>query len=523
MSTFSLRHTEPFLGPGIFLLVLAGSLVVAGYGVPGGSFAGDGSDPVDGYETQPSPIVVDGDGSDWSELSVRYDDAGDGSQPLALERLWMAHDEDHLFLRLTTDRPINLQETNDLTLYLDTDNDTSTGVSVLGLGAELRWTFGAREGMVRDGSVDHEDLGLAALPTVRSDSFEIVLDRSARPAGQRLFSGDSLRVAFSAGGDRLPDADGGLGYVLSKTEAIPRSPSLDRPKEADVRLLSYNIPNDFDGEENTLFEPDRHPSHERILEAVGADVIGFQEMYDDSAAAVEEVVENELGVVPASWRWAKTGGELVLGTRFPIRDTTSIPGFSSEEETEESGAFLLDTEAVLGRRLLVVLMHPPCCNEPGDNRQRQATVDGVVAFLRDVKRGNASIDVAPQTPIVVMGDMNFVGDPQQPRSLRTGTIVNTDRFGEGVPPDWDGSQLLDTNPRQTGAPLHATTFNPESEFAPGRLDYAYVTDHVLDVVHEFVLSTPALSEATRNAYDLNADDTTVGSDHLPVVIDVTHK
>lgn len=468
------------------------------------------------FSSEPAPIVVDGAGDDWSGLPVRHDDTGDGGDPLGLERVWVAHSDASLFLRLTTDRPINLEENNDLTLYLDTDNDPSTGTEALGLGAEVAWTFGEREGTANGTSIEHEGLGIASLPTVRSDTFEIALDRSARPGGAPLFSGDSLRVALSSGGDRLPDGDGGLGYVLSGHPDPVDTPSLDRPAEADLRLVSYNIPNNFDQGENSLFEPERQPSYERILKAIDADVIGFQEMYDDSADEIEQVVEEDLGAVPASWEWAKTAGELVLGSPFAIDDTTSIPG----ADPASSGAYLLDTGDAVGERLLVVLMHPACCNAPEDNPQRQETVDGVVAFLRDVKRGESTLDVPENTPIVVMGDMNFVGDPQQPRTLRTGAIVNTDRFGEGVRPDWDSSPLLDTRPRQTGAPLHATTFNPESSFPPGRLDYAYVTDSVLDVVHEFVLSTPALSQAQHDAFTLEADDTTIGSDHLPVVIDV---
>ncbi|PSQ68983.1 MAG: endonuclease, partial [Bacteroidetes bacterium QH_2_64_26] len=59
-----------------------------------------------------------------------------------------------------------------------------------------------------------------------------------------------------------------------------------------------------------------------------------------------------------------------------------------------------------------------------------------------------------------------------------------------------------------------------SSFPPGRLDYAFVSDSVLEVVHEFVLHTPALPEDMRSTYGLRKNDTTHASDHLPVVIDV---
>jgi len=43
---------------------------------------------------------------------------------------------------------------------------------------------------------------------------------------------------------------------------------------------------------------------------------------------------------------------------------------------------------------------------------------------------------------------------------------------------------------------------------------------LLEVIHEFVLYTPALPEETLMTRNLQAQDTNVASDHLPVVIDV---
>jgi endonuclease/exonuclease/phosphatase family metal-dependent hydrolase len=476
-----------------------------------------GSDPVDGFTSQAAPIVVDGEGDDWTNLDVRQADMGDEDGPIGIERLWMAHTERHLFFRLTVDRQIKLQEDNDLTLYLDTDNDPTTGEAALGLGAELQWTFGQRAGRLGNGeTVSHEDIGITSLPTVRADTFELALDRSTEPGGEPLFSGDSIRIGLSSSGDRLPDEDGGLGYALSETEAAANAPSIDRPSASDVRLLSYNVPNNFDQNRSSLFETDAQPSYLRILQATGPDVIGFQEMYDNSADEIEQVVESEIDGVPNGWTWAKTGGEFVLGSRYPIRGTHRIPGAANIP----SGAFLLDTQAALGDSLVVVLMHPKCCSGISEDRSRQETVDGVVAFLREVQRGEGPFGISPETPIVVTGDMNFVGDPQQPRTLRTGEIQNTDEFGEPVAPDWDGSPLLDTNPRQTAAPLHTTFFSPGG-FPPGRLDYTYVTDSVLDVVHEFALTTRPLSDAELEAYGLQRDDTVIASDHLPLVVDLT--
>ncbi len=117
----------------LVVLTVALALSLVGCDSTGSGGAGDGDDsgpptgssPVDGFTSQAAPIVVDGKGDDWAELSERYDDTGDGN--IGIERLWMAHTEQHLFLRLRIGQPIDLLEDNNLTLYLDTDNDPTTG------------------------------------------------------------------------------------------------------------------------------------------------------------------------------------------------------------------------------------------------------------------------------------------------------------------------------------------------------------------------------------------------------------
>jgi endonuclease/exonuclease/phosphatase family metal-dependent hydrolase len=496
------------------LLVLA--VLVAGCDSAGDDQTGSSADTttvadaVDGFTSQPAPIVVDGRGNDWTELNVRQADVGDGEGSTGIERLWVAHTQQHLFFRVTVDQSLNLQEDNDLTLYLDADNDPTTGQSALGLGAELEWTFGNRAGSLGgDGRVRHEDIGIASLPTVRTSKFEVALDRSAQPSGEPLFSGDSLRIGLSSDGDRVPDTNGGLGYVLSDPETTGRTPSIDRPSASDLRLLSYNVLR------SSIFDGNAQQSYRRILEAADPDIIGYQEVYEYSATETEQVSEGALDISDA-WNWAKVDLDLVLGTRYPILDTYQIPG----GDGLPSGAFLVDAKEALGDSLIVVLMHPKCCSGISEDQSRQETVDGVAAFLRDVTRGEGPFGVGAETPVAVVGDMNFVGDAQQPRTLRTGQIQNTGQFGRSASPDWDDSSLLDTNPRQTGAPLHTTTFSPGG-FPPGRLDYAYVTDSVLDVVHELALTTRPLSDAILQEQGLQRDDTPTASDHLPVVLDLT--
>jgi endonuclease/exonuclease/phosphatase (EEP) superfamily protein YafD len=510
-----------------YVLVLA--LVWVGCSGPGGMDESDPppdtpddppaetDEPEITYPTDPARIVIDGEGGDWAPVPVRHTDASGDGDAVDLGRLWMSHDEEHLFLRFETGETINLSENNDLTLYLDTDNDTTTGRQTRGLGAELSWTFGERSGRVYDdgssSEIGHAALGLSALPTVRASTFEVALDRSAQPLGDTpLFTGDSIRVALAGSQDRLPDSDGGLGYAFSTADLSPLpNASLEAPDDG-LRLLGFNVL------QGRLFESEARDSYGRVLRNVNADVMGFSEVYDRSSQETADRVAALTGT--DGWHHAKLGLDLVAVSRYPIEETHAIAGY----EDNRSGAFLLNADAALGSPLLLILTHPPCCNfddaSPSRDARRQRVVDGIAAFLRDVKAGDGPFDVPDDTPIVVAGDMNFVGDPQQPTTLRTGEIVNTDAFGPSAAPDWDGTALLDTNPRQTGAPSHTTWIEPESGFPPSRLDYVYISDSVLKVENEYVLHTGALSAERRSAFGVEDDDTQTTSDHLPLVVDI---
>lgn len=474
-----------------------------------------------GYASATARIYIDGEYEDWEGLAPLGVDTSDSrDKAVRIDRLWAAHSNRYLFLRVELSRAINLQEDNELTLYLDTDDRSTTGRSVGALGAEVVWNFGQQSGRVKGTEINHATLGLQALPTVRSDKFEVAIDRNAQLHETPLFQTDSLRMALCSGGDCRPD-EKGLGYVFTEANRSLEAPTPVESESADVRVFSQNAKNQFETGRNAIFKESRQPPYRRILAATGPDVVALQEVYDQRASEVEQVAEGPLGL-SEDWTWRKEGPDLVIGSRFPIVETHAISGF----RRFESGAFLLDAREALGTFLIVVVMHPPCCNRPGGegkpsrNVQRQKVVDGVAAFLREVTKGKGPFDVPSETPIAVVGDMNFVGDPQQPRTLRTGEIVHTDEFGPAAGPDWDTSELLDVNPRQTGSPLHTTWMDSTSAYLPGRLDYAYVTDSVVDVTHAFVLNTEEMSRRQRSTYDVKRDDTARASDHLPIVIDL---
>ena len=454
---------------------------------------------------------MDGEFADWGDVPIAYSDPttrGD-SAGIDLGRLWITNDEHYLFMRLEVGGELSLQDGNDLVLYVDTDNSPATGLAVGGLGAELSWAFGRRRGLFVNGadtaSIEHQHIGLLTAPTVTSTEFEIVLDRDAYPApGVPLFPGEVIRVAFSVvndGGDVLPDAVGGVTYTFAET-VQPATPvlSLGKSDPGHLRVLSYNT-------NNRMFRRRREAAYRRILRAIEPDILTLQEVKDRSAQETADFVSAVLPVPPSgAWHHARAGGEAsVVLSPFPIASVYTLG---------QSAAFLLDLRPSYDTQLLLVVLSPPCCDRNGP---RQRELDHIMSFVRDARSPGGEIDLEPDTPIVLIGDANLVGYAQQRNTLLTGEIVNLEEFGPSFAPDWDGTSFEDLMPRHTHRPVTFTWSG--RDFSPGRLDYVVYSDAVLKVGNRFVLFTPEMPGEVLEQYGLLRDDTSVATDHLPIVVD----
>jgi len=241
-------------------------------------------------------VTVDGVFTDWADVAVAYTDAsGDGSGA-DFGRLWIADDDRFLFLRLEVGAELDLSENNSLRIYLDTDNNAGTGMPVAGIGAELEWRFGDRQGFfVAGGSttVFHEDIRFRAGPTVTATEFEMAFGRDMLPDGQNaLFPGPVVRIVVRdpAGGDQLPGSGDLVTYTMD-VGSLPAEPpiALARQQPADLRLATFNVLTDspWDGGEAPRFG--------RLVAAADPDIICFQEIYDHSAAQTAALVGSWLG------------------------------------------------------------------------------------------------------------------------------------------------------------------------------------------------------------------------------------
>ncbi len=132
--------------------------------------------------------------------------------------------------------------------------------------------------------------------------------------------------------------------------------------------------------------------------------------------------------------------------------------------------------------------------------------------------GGATNAIADDTPILIAGDLNLVGDRQPLETLLTGEIVHRE-LGDSTAPDWDGSPLADLQPLHTDLPMVFTWFRESrGAYSPGRLDFIVYSDSVLRATRGYVLFTQAMSDPSLAANGLERRDTCV-SDHLPVVGD----
>lgn len=459
-----------------------------------------------------SDLWMDGVFDDWQAVPVASADPAGDAFTRDFAELRITNDERYLYLSLRFHSPeFLLQDGNDIHLYIDSDQRTETGLPVGGLGAELDWCFGRRTGRIslngQTRPITHPDIGLVTLPSVTSRQFEIALalDNPAFTL-QGTQTADTIRILLMEtrdGGDFLPDAAGGLTYKIASQQSRPPEPlPLDRQAPDHLRLLTYNTL------QSGFLDPARRPAFRRILTALDADIMGFQELYD-SDLDLQDIFADWFPQQP--WYVAQEGRSVGMVSRYPVLHRAVLT------DSRRTLAVLVDLPDNLGDRLLVIVSHLACCD---DDQSRQRDADQIMATLRAWKQGNGPFPLPESTPIIHVGDFNLVGEARQLATLTAGDILNEAVYGPDAPPDWDGSGFADLISRQPGTRMGYTWRDEGSLFSPGKLDYVLYSDHVIRPGNHFILQTLALSDSTLERHHLKSTDTPVASDHLPRVFDI---
>jgi len=459
------------------------------------------------------PINIDGLFDDWQNVPLAYSDQyGDGISA-DYSTLKVTYDSEFLFIYFKFhEGEVLMQDWNDFHLYVDADSDSSTGHYVHGIGAELEWIFGDRSGYQYVGQEQSElyqnDLVLRIGPTITSQQFEIAIARESSPltinGSQSLLEGKIVLSEFAEGGDLLPDEPGGVLFTIGEDEVPQPEPmTLGRLDDSDIRILSYNTLNEG------IIDDERQLHFKRIIQAIDPDVIALQEHgeWNEIDDVIQSWFPND------QWHASWTYRDLVVLSRFPIVNDANMIS------SERTMAALLDTDAELGKDLLIFNSHLSCC---ANNEDRQQQVDEFASTWRDwVQSDSGPFEIEPGTPFVHVGDFNYVGYRQQVETIRTGDIENEEQYGNDFLPDWDSTAIIDLFSRHTYKRMGYTWRSDGSSYNPGKLDYVFYSDATIDTGKHYILNTIAMDDLYLDYYGLEWDDTQEASDHLPVVFDIS--
>lgn len=157
--------------------------------------------------------------------------------------------------------------------------------------------------------------------------------------------------------------------------------------------------------------------------------------------------------------------------------------------------------------------HAPCSND----EKRQISADAIISWMGDVRFAGRHIDLPWGTPMILMGDMNLVGEPQPETTLLTGNIIDEDVYCQDVHVDWDNTDLLDVVPLD---PNTGDDFTWQGS-SLSRLDRFMVTQSVMTIGNSFVFNTDTMTAKELKLLGVFDSDTSqsVTSDHLPIVLD----
>ena len=467
--------------------------------------------------TQSLPIFLDGKVDDWNAPVPTYTDrVGDGSS-YDFKNFAVTNDEEFLFIKLNISPECKLMEDNLLSLYIDGDNDSSTGLLINGIGAEGKWDFGFRSGtFYKNGStaISYPDIIYRSLPTVTDTTYEIAIGRNALPDGtDSLFTSSTIKLFFrdnDSNGDWMPDSGEIFEYTFDETPTLPVDLiEINKEDTTLLRVMDWNVLNDG------LTNSSKQQYFARILQTINPDIICFSECVSATADDAKQVMDQILPISNSQgWYTMKMDYDDVVVSRYLIKK-----GWNYYPSDNRSFASLIDLPEYYGKDILTINAHLKCCGGEDNDNRRQSEVDAIISFLKDAKTVGGSIDLPERTPFIIMGDLNFVGLRQQLVSLITGEIIDTGHFGTGGPLDWDDTDLEDLIAYQTDKRTAYTWRDDGSSYPPGRLDFQIFTNSVLDVEKAFLIQTEVMNPDRLAMYGLQKFDSGNASDHFPKVTD----
>ncbi len=169
-------------------------------------------------------ITIDGSFEDWAGVAPAAVDAEDATGLFDFKELYVANDDQYLYVRVKLHAPADYGSFNHHVL-IDADANVGTGHGRLGIGSEFMIENGAgyqqKNGGFNEGTAS--DLDWQAAPAGLLTEFEARISRNVRDAeGQLVLTQDSFVLAFEAQNlawvtkDIGPDS-GGVAYDFAPT------------------------------------------------------------------------------------------------------------------------------------------------------------------------------------------------------------------------------------------------------------------------------------------------------------------
>ena len=459
------------------------------------------------------PITIDGLFDDWAEVDISYSDSQGDGVDADFADIKITYDNDFLFIYFNVhDGEYLMQDWNEFHLYIDADNDTTTGYYINGIGAELDWLFGDRSGSyyIMDGIIDiyQNDLTLRMAPTITNHEFEICISRNSNvltmDGTQVLVEGKVILTDTGPNADQIPDENGGISFSIGEDYIMPPTPiTFDKRDETDIRLVTHNVWS------SSLLDSYYQEYFQRIYQALDPDIVALQEMYENTNqlhSLFNDWFPDEQWYVSSQFR------DNIIISKYPVLEEDY---FTSSERTMVA---MLNTEDDLGSNLMIFNAHLACCN---NDESRQYDADEFVSNWRDWRENdNGPFTLTEGTPFVYVGDFNLVGYRQQLTTFTEGDIEDENTFGDDYNLDWDNTSIADLFSRHSHIRMGYTWRWDNSSFSPGKLDYVLYTDSVLDTSKHFVFNTLTMDSASLAEYGLEAMDSYNSSDHSPRVLDI---
>jgi len=320
------------------------------------------------------PITIDGLFDDWAEVPLAYEDPQGDGMSLDFADFKITYDNEFLFIYFSLHYGETLlQDNNAIHLYIDADDDTSTGTPYNGIGAELDWEFGQRSGThyYMDGimSIYQDELLLRMAPTITSDQFEIAISRTSTALHSEfsdvLLQGKIVLAESPPNSDYVPNEHGGIQFSIGEDYIQPAMPiSFDKNDQSDIRLVTHNVWN------SSMMDPNYQEHFRRIYQALDPDIVALQEMYDNTNqlhSLFNSWFPNEQWYVSSQFR------DNIIISKYPVLQQ----GFFTT--SERTMVALLNTEDDLGKNLIIFNSHLSCC---GNNDSRQYDADEFVSHWR---------------------------------------------------------------------------------------------------------------------------------------------